>query len=112
MYILLYQTMEWPLRIQGRLLKETDVIIIREWLLNHPNWCRSRLSIEICQHWGWRRPDGYYKNMACSEMLRKLEVRSLITLPPRRTSGPGRLPRVRTVDVDQTMIRCPYVLKA
>jgi hypothetical protein len=97
--------MKWPLKIQGRLLEEADVMMIRDWLIKHPDWCRSRLSIEICRHWGWRRPDGLYKDMACREMLRKLEDRSLIILPPRRKPGPGRLPEVEAVEVDQTRIR-------
>ena len=96
--------MNWPLKIQGRLMTEAEVDEIRRLLLNHPFWNRSRLSRELCQFWNWRRLDGQIKNIACRELLRKLEFRGLIKLPPRQCPGPGGPPKIEPVTIDQSPI--------
>ena len=73
--------MDWPLKIQGRLVTKAEVDEIRMLLHNYPLWNRSRLSRELCVRWNWRRPDGQIKDMACRELLRKLEFRTLISFP-------------------------------
>ena len=98
--------MDWPLKIQGRFVTEAEVIEVRILLQNHPLWNRSRLSRELCGRWKWRRPDGQIKDMACRELLRKLESRTLIKLPPRQRPGPGRLPAIEPIAVDQRPIAC------
>jgi hypothetical protein len=45
------------------------------------------LSRELCQLWDWRTDKGLLKDMACRSMLRKLEQRKLIVLPPARNCG-------------------------
>jgi len=98
--------MNWPLKIQGRFLSRADVDQIRMLLHEQPSWNRSRLSHELCVHWRWTRPDGQIKDMACRELLRKLETRSLITLPPRQRPGPGKLPTIEVVEIDQSPVSC------
>ena len=98
--------MDWPLKIQGRFVTEAEVDEVRMLLSNHPLWNRSRLSRELCARWNWRRPDGQIKDMACRELLRKLEFRTLIKLPPRQCPGPGRLPTIESVNVDRSPISC------
>lgn len=80
--------MGWPLKIQGRFVTEAEVNEIRFLLSNHPEWNRSRLSRELCRSWNWQHPDGQIKDMACRELLRKLETRGLIKLPPRQRYSP------------------------
>jgi len=94
----------WPLKVQGRALEQKDVESIRAMLHEHPEWGRTRLSEELCRHWGWYRSDGQMKDMACRTLLRKLEQKSLITLPSRRRmAGAMHLPRiVEDVVIDQT----------
>ena len=72
--------MNWPLKIQGRFLTEVDVNEVRMLLREHPSWHRTRLSRELCGRWHWQRPDGQMKDMACRELLLKLESRALIKL--------------------------------
>lgn len=100
--------MEWPLKIQGRFLEEADVRLIRGLQLKNPDWYRTRLSVELCHQWSWHRPDGQYKYMACREMLRKLEARGLIKLPPRKHSGPKRMPEIKPVEIDQSPVHCRF----
>lgn len=87
-------------------MSEADVGMVRELLRENTDWNRSRLSVELCRRWSWRRPDGQLKDMACREMLRKLEKRSLIVLPPRQREGPGRTRNIPPVEVDHSPIRC------
>jgi hypothetical protein len=98
--------MDWPLKIQGRFVTEAEINEVRMLLQKHPLWNRSRLSRELCGRWKWRRPDGQIKDMACRELLRKLESRTLIKLPPRQRPGPGRLPAIEPIVVDQRPISC------
>ena len=98
--------MDWPLKIQGRFVTKAEVDEVRMLLHNHPLWNRSRLSRELCMRWNWQRPDGQIKDMACRELLRKLEFRTLIKLPPRQCPGPGQLPTIESVKVDRNPIAC------
>jgi hypothetical protein len=100
--------MNWPLKLQGRFVTEVEMNEIRMLLRTHPSWNRSRLSRELCERWNWQRPDGQIKDMACRELLRKLEFRSLIELPPRQRSGSKRVPIIETVEVDQSPISCLF----
>jgi len=100
--------MNWPLKIQGRLVTEAEVNEVRMLLDSYPSWNRSRLSRELCERWSWHRPDGQMKDMACRELLRKLESRNLITLPPRQCFTSQRRPAgIESVPVDQTPIVSP-----
>jgi hypothetical protein len=42
------KVMDWPLKIQGRLVTEAEVDEARGLLRDHPFWNRSRLSRELC----------------------------------------------------------------
>ena len=57
----------------------------------HPEWCRTRLSRELCQRWDWRRPNGQWRDMACRDLLLKLERAGHLVLPPRRGPSPNAL---------------------
>ena len=61
---------------------------------------------ELCGRWNWQRPDGQIKDMACRELLRKLESRALIKLPPRHRYGPGRPAEIEPIAVDQSPASC------
>jgi hypothetical protein len=68
----------------GRAVSEQDLAWIRRLIEHHSEWHRRRLSIELSQHWNWRTATGQLKDMAARTLLNKLEVRGLVSLPPRR----------------------------
>lgn len=70
---------------QGRHVSAEDLIWLRSWILNHPDWSRFRLAKELCNLWNWSTPTGQLKDFAARTFLRKLFERGLITLPPIRT---------------------------
>ena len=81
--------------MQGREVSGSDVALIRRLLDENPDWCRSRLSIELCTRWAWRNAQGRLKDMAARTLLLKLERAGTISLPPRRSIPPnGRRNRV------------------
>ena len=79
------------LLIQGRRLTEPDLHQIRQWLGEHPDWSRWRLSRELAAHWDWRNGAGQLKDMAARTLLVKLQQRGLINLPPRRQLPTNRM---------------------
>jgi hypothetical protein len=74
-------------RLQGRLIRSEDIEWIRELLVQHPDWHRTRLSREIAEAWQWYDATGRLKDMACRTLLLKLERRGDIELPRRRRAG-------------------------
>ena len=73
--------------IQGRELHAEDLGLIRSLLAEHGDWCRTRISEELCRRWDWRNGQGRFKDMAARALLLKLERAGLIHLPKRR--GPS-----------------------
>lgn len=67
---------------QGRHVSDDDLIWLRSWIVNHPDWSRFRLAKELCKLWNWSTPTGQLKDFAARTFLRKLFERGLITLPP------------------------------
>lgn len=76
--------------MQGRQLSGADIALIRGLLEEHPEWCCSRLSEELCRRWEWRNAQGRLKDMAARTLLLKLERGGHIRLPKRR--APSSLP--------------------
>jgi len=76
--------MEETLIIRGRPITPDDLTLIQSLIQTH--WQRGRkfISGELCHHWQWYQPNGNLKDMACRELLLRLERRGLIQLPPRR----------------------------
>jgi len=75
--------------IQAGAVGPTQIEEICQLLSAHPDWHRSRLSIELCQRWGLRAADGRLKDMACRNLLLKLERAGQVRLPPARHGSPN-----------------------
>jgi hypothetical protein len=80
--------MDFPISAQGRSLEACDLSWLRALIHDHPEWNRSELSRQIARRWQWCNDAGQLKDIAARTMLRKLEQRQLITLPPRQRSPP------------------------
>lgn len=74
--------MEKEIQIRGRLITPDDLELIRHLLATEGHRGRTHLSRRLCRIWNWRQANGAYREIACREVLRKLEQRSLLTLPP------------------------------
>lgn len=76
--------MEKDIVCQGRSINSSDLSWLRDWISDHPQWSRKRLSLELCRLWRWQTATGCLKNFAARSFLIKLEQRGLIALPPLR----------------------------
>ena len=99
--------MDRPQVTQGRRVRPEDVALIRDWLRDHPNSNRTRLSRQLCSIWNWRNGVGQLKDMAARSLLLKLEAQGQIELPPRRSASVNGLRHRQTVaiDHDQSLIQ-------
>lgn len=79
------QTEHAEVLCQGRRLSPDQLCWLRQWIADHPQWSRKRLSRELCQHWDWRNERGQLKDFAACSLLEKLEARSWVVLPDLRT---------------------------
>jgi hypothetical protein len=77
--------------VQGRMVGEPDLALIRQWLDQNPGWSRWRLSRELAARWDWRNGVGQLKDMAARTLLVKLQQRGLIALPARRQVPTNRM---------------------
>lgn len=79
--------------IRKRKVTESDLTLIRGLLQAEGSRGRSYISSALCRRWDWRQPNGSFREIACRDLLRKLEGRGLITLPaplrPSRRPGYG-----------------------
>jgi hypothetical protein len=77
--------------VQGRELSTADIQGIRDLIASRPKGTRWTISRELCDQWNWRTLTGQLKDMACRTMLKKLDERGFVVLPPK-----GRQPGKRT----------------
>jgi len=78
--------------VQGRWIGAEEILQLREWIEQRPDWSRKRLAKGLCEQWDWRDCRGRLKDFAARSLLLKLEASSQITLPPLQESK-RRAPR-------------------
>ena len=83
--------MSQSLIVQGRPLDGPELDKLRQWVREHPDWSRWRLSVELATRWDWRNGAGQLKDMATRTLLLKLHQRGLIELPARRQISANRM---------------------
>jgi hypothetical protein len=85
------------LSFRGRWITEADVAFLRELIAQHPGLSRRRLSVLVCQAWGWMQPNGQPRDMVCRSLLLALDRAGHIQLPARRASPRNNAIRHRHV---------------
>ena len=73
--------MEQNLVIRGRQVTSQDIGLIRSLVDQYQPQGRTFISRELCRIWNWHQPNGALKDMACRELLRRLDQKGLILLP-------------------------------
>ena len=68
--------------IQGRWIGAEEIIHLRQWIEERPEWSRKRLAKGLCERWDWRDCRGRLKDFAARSLLLKLEAADEIKLPP------------------------------
>lgn len=75
--------MDQDLVIRRWLIRQEDLRLIRQLIEQEGTQGRSHLSNRLCELWDWRQANGRFRQIACRDLLRRLEARGLIDLPPR-----------------------------
>jgi len=76
---------------RNRDIRSSDVAFIKEMIKRHHAEGRSSIARRLCEAWGWRQIGGQLKDMACRDLLLRLEGRGFVTLPKPLNKGRGSL---------------------
>jgi hypothetical protein len=68
--------------IRRRRIREEDLLLIRGLLRAEGHRGRSHISNRLCEIWDWRQANGRFRQIACRDLLRQLERKGLVQLPP------------------------------
>ena len=74
--------MERPLTILKREIGSAELTQIRGLIETDGDRGRTYISKQLCLLWDWRLPSGQLRDIACRDLLRRLEKQGLIQLPP------------------------------
>lgn len=90
--------MDQDLVIRRRVIRCEDLLLIRQLLEREGAQGRTHLSNRLCEIWDWRQANGRFRQIACRDLLRRLETRGLIALPARLSGvrGAGYRNQTRT----------------
>jgi len=83
--------MDAAFRYRGRIITNSDVAFIRQWIAEHPQASRRALSEQLCEQWNWRQPNGIRCDMVCRGLMLALHRSGQIELPPVRRVNPNPL---------------------
>jgi len=67
-------------------ITEEKIELIRRLIAENPDMGRTRLSVMLCEIWGWRGSNGRTKDMSCRDLLRALDKAGKIVLPKLKTT--------------------------
>jgi Domain of unknown function (DUF4338) len=68
--------------IRRRRIREADLLLIRGLISAEGHLGRSHISNRLCEIWDWRQANGRFRQIACRDLLRQLEHKGLVKLPP------------------------------
>lgn len=74
-------------RCRSQVISAAQVEFIRRLIAEHPGTTRRRLSLLLCEAWGWRQANGAPRDMVCRGLLLSLDRAGHIELPPARAKG-------------------------
>ena len=73
-----------PFRYCGRDFSAAEIDWVRALIAQRPALRRAALSRALCEHLGWRKPDGGLKDMSARVAMLRMHRGGLIVLPPPR----------------------------
>jgi Domain of unknown function (DUF4338) len=73
--------------LRGRNFTKSDLILIQTLVNQHFTSGRTKISEEVCKRLDWRQENGWLKDRACRDVLRRLETIGVLVLPLSRSSS-------------------------
>ena len=75
--------MDLELTIRRRRIGPQDLLLIGDLIRTDGHRGRSYISNRLCEIWDWRQANGRFRQIACRQLLRRLESKGWVKLPPR-----------------------------
>lgn len=97
------------MKYRGRMIRESDLLIIRALIEENPTASRRELSRKLCETWNWIQPNGALCDMVCRGAMLALERTGYIVLPPVKWRPPNPLavrPKPKRFEIDTTAVEC------
>jgi len=95
-------------RYCGQTIDCEQIAFLREFIREHPQSSRWKLSRQLCEALGWKQANGALRDVVCRGLLLMLERAGEIELPPVRWRIVGQRrtarPRPAAVLIDTTLI--------
>ena len=103
------ETETW--RYRGQTIDREQIAFLREFIRQHPDSSRWKLSRQLCEALGWKQANGALRDVVCRGLLLMLERGGEIELPAvrRHIRGQRRTarPRPEAVLIDTTPLTMP-----
>jgi hypothetical protein len=100
--------MDVVLKYRGRMIRESDVRVIRALIEENPTASRRELSRKLCESWNWIQPNGALCDMVCRGAMLALERAGHIVLPAVKWLPPNPLAvrrKPERLEIDTTPIQ-------
>jgi len=78
---------EPELTVRRRRIGPEELALIRQLIAQEGEHGRTHLSNRLCELWDWRQANGRFRQIACREVLRRLQAKGLVQLPPILAGG-------------------------
>jgi hypothetical protein len=98
------------LTYRGRTVTDEDLAFLQRLLAAQPTLSRRALSLQVCQAWNWRQPNGVLKDAVCRGLLLRLHREGHLQLPAPRLQHVNRAGwhrRAPAVPMDETPLAAP-----
>lgn len=95
---------------RGQRFGGEEIGFIRQFIADHPDLSRWKLSRQLCEAWQWKQANGALRDMVCRGLLLMLDRAGEIQLPPVRRRVRNRLAereRPEPVIPDNRAVRGP-----
>jgi hypothetical protein len=93
----------------GREFSLDEIQSIKQLMEQNPSLRRAPMSRQLCELWGWNKPNGELKDMTCRVALLRMQADGLITLPPSRMAGVKRskphFPATAATDAQERLVQ-------
>src|SRR6266536_858425 len=66
---------------RGRVITPEDITFLRQFIAEHSDLSRRRLSAKVCEAWDWKQANGALRDMVCRGLLLMLHRAGEIELP-------------------------------
>lgn len=90
------------IQLRGRVFDKRQLQSIRAIVKKYWKEGRTSISIRVCRRLHWRQPNGWLKDRACRDVLRRLQTANLIRLPEPKVKLEKKEKSVPTIRMQQS----------